>query len=144
MKRFFITGVIALLAVTNSTVISLAYGSIVGENDMIIQDTIPRYKYISSAKSNISINSSGVATISCSAFGVTGVNKIEITSYLQQYKGGKWVDIQLWSQVGTNTCLVSKSKSVSKGYSYRVSAKIKAYKGTQSEIITVNSTTARY
>ncbi|MGL5711977.1 MAG: hypothetical protein ACRCXT_13655 [Paraclostridium sp.] len=144
MRRFFITGVIALLAISNSTVVSLADGLTVGDNNIKIEDTAPRYKYISSARSNISINSSGLATISCSALGVTGVNKIEMTSYLQQYKGGKWVNIASWSGSGTNNCLVSKTKSVTKGYSYRVSAKIKAYKGTQSESITVNSTTAIY
>ena len=144
MKRFFITGAIALLTISNSTVVSLADGLTVVDNNMRIEDTAPRYQYISSARSNISINSSGVSTISCSALGVSGVTKIEITAYLQQYKGGRWVNIASWSGSGTNNCLVSKTKSVTKGYSYRVSAKIKVYKGTQSESITVNSNTAKY
>ncbi|WP_195941013.1 hypothetical protein [Romboutsia sp. 1001713B170131_170501_G6] len=144
MKRFFITGAIALLTISNSTVVSLADGLTVVDNNMRIEDIAPRYQYISSARSNISINSSGVSTISCSALGVSGVTKIEITAYLQQYKGGRWVKIASWSGSGTNNCLVSKTKSVTKGYSYRVSAKIKVYKGTQSEGITVNSNTAKY
>lgn len=144
MKKFFVAGAIALLAITNSTVVSLADGLIIGDNNMMIEDTEPRYKYISSARSNISINSSGVAMISCSALGVTGVTKVEMTSYLQQYKGEKWVNIASWSGSGVNNCLVSKTKSVTKGYSYRVSAKIKVYKGSQSESITINSSTAKY
>lgn len=144
MKRAFLTGAIALLAISNSTVLSLADEVTLEDNNIVIEDTIPRYQYISSARSNISIDSKGVATISCTALGISGVKKIEITAYLQQYKNGNWVNVASWSGSGTDNCLVSKTKSVSKGYSYRVSSKITAYKGSLSENITVNSNTVTY
>ena len=41
MKRFFIAGVIALLAITNATIISMADGLIVEDNNIFIEDTVP-------------------------------------------------------------------------------------------------------
>ncbi|MGL4912354.1 MAG: hypothetical protein ACRC3Y_07970, partial [Romboutsia sp.] len=110
MKKAFLTGAIALLAISNSTVLSLADEVTLEDNNIVIEDTIPRYQYISSARSNISIDSKGVATISCTALGISGVKKIEITAYLQQYKNGNWVNVASWSGSGTDNCLVSKTK----------------------------------
>lgn len=96
-----------------------------------------------SASAKLTI-SDGKATASSTIIGLVGkTTKTTITLYLQQYKGGKWVNVDNWKNSGTVTCSISKSKSVSKGYKYRTKAVCKAYIGTKSETVTKYSSNVR-
>ncbi|MGL5693966.1 MAG: hypothetical protein ACRCXA_07805 [Peptostreptococcaceae bacterium] len=90
------------------------------------------------------ISSNGSASITASVTGVPGVNKSTITSSLQQYKNNKWTTIAIFSESGTRICNLSKSKTVTKGYKYRVSSVVKVFKGNVSEQKTVNSSSVNY
>ncbi|MGL5716067.1 MAG: hypothetical protein ACRCXT_14565 [Paraclostridium sp.] len=114
------------------------------ENVGYLDSTQEFMQYIVLAKNNLTINSSGVANITCSVAGKSGVNKTEITSNLQQYKDNKWVTIATWKGSGTKSCSMNKSKSVAKGYSYRVSSTVKAYIDSKSETKSIVSDTRKY
>lgn len=90
-----------------------------------------------SASAKLSITNS-TATVSATIIGVTGkTTKTSIYLYLQQYKGGTWVNLESWSSVGnTVTRTLSKTKVVSKGYKYRTKAVCRAYVGSTVETIT--------
>lgn len=91
-----------------------------------------------SASAKLKISDSK-ATASSTIIGIVGkTTKTTITLYLQQYKGGKWVNVntETWKNSGTVTCTITKSKSVSKGYKYRTKAVCKAYIGTKVETVT--------
>lgn len=90
--------------------------------------------------------SDGKATASATIIGIVGkTTKTTITLYLQQYKDGKWVNVNTtnWKNNGTVTCSITKSKSVSKGYKYRTKAVCKAYIGSKSETVTKYSSSVR-
>ena len=97
-----------------------------------------------SASAKLTI-SDGKATASATILGVVGkTTKTTITLYLQQYKGGKWVNVDSWKNSGTVTCSITKKKSVSKGYKYRTRAVCKAYVGSKVESITKRSSSVSY
>ena len=89
----------------------------------------------------------GKAKASATIIGLVGkTTKTTITLYLQQYKDGKWVNVNTvdWKNSGTVTCSITKSKSVSKGYKYRTKAVCKAYIGSKSETVTKYSSTVSF
>lgn len=91
-----------------------------------------------SASAKLTI-SDGKATASATIIGIVGkTTKTTITLYLQQYKDGKWVNVNTtnWKNNGTVTCSITKSKSVTKGSKYRAKAVCKAYIGTNVETVT--------
>ena len=97
-----------------------------------------------SASAKLTI-SDGKATASATILGIVGkTTKTTITLYLQQYKGGKWVNVGNWENSGTVTCSITKKKSVSKGYKYRAKAVCKAYVGSKAEPITKYSSKVSY
>jgi len=144
MKKVLISGMIAVLGV--STCISPSFASNLTLNDTVnlSQPYSSRMTYIANAKSGLSINASGSANITSSITGNSGVTKTEITSYLKQYKDGKWIIVETWSSSSSRTCSLSKFKTVPKGYTYKVSSIVKAYKGNSSENRTVESNSAKY
>ena len=93
------------------------------------------YLYVKSGKSQLNI-SNGIATIKASMKSDLGVDKSLITSRLQKKVNGEWKTVEAWtvSKVGT-TCSLEKTKSVSKGYEYRVFSTMKSYKGDKSESV---------
>lgn len=101
-------------------------------------------EYITSSKSNLSISSSGAANVLCTVSGNTGITKTEIKAQLQRKVNNKWTTISTWQSSGTRTCSLSKSTNVSKGYSYRVAATVKASKGSKSESKTIYSDAKYY
>lgn len=106
----------------------------------------PRMDYIAYASCNIYINSSGEATVKASINGYQDTTtKVTISAHLQQYKNGNWKTIKTFSSskdsYRTN---LSGTCSVSKGYSYRVQATVKAYSGSKSETKSVTSGEADY
>lgn len=91
--------------------------------------------YISKASCFLYINSNGQATAKCSIDGYQGITtKVSITANLQQYKGGRWVDIKTSTQSSdSHRRSLSRTVSITKGYTYRVSAQVKACKGSSVE-----------
>ncbi len=106
----------------------------------------PQMDYIVQAKGNLYINSSGVATVTSSVYGYQGTTtRVEISAKLQQYNGGKWVTLKTYTASSdSHRTSLSESYKISKGYSYRMQATIKAYSGSKSETQTVTSSEANY
>ena len=105
----------------------------------------PYMDYISRASSNIYI-SNGKATISCSVYGYQGITTcVKINAKLQQYKNGKWVSIDTFSNESNSYRVsINETPSITKGYKYRVQATVKAYSGSSVETRTVTSSEAKY
>ena len=105
----------------------------------------PYMYYISHANSNIYI-SNGKATISCSVYGYQGITtRVKIDAKLQQYKNGKWVSIDTFSNENNSYRVsINETSSITKGYKYRVQATVKAYSGSLVETRTVTSSEAKY
>ena len=105
----------------------------------------PCMDYISRANSNIYI-SDGKATISCSVYGYQGITtRVKIDAKLQQYKNGKWVSIDTFSNENNSYRVsINETSSITKGYKYRVQATVKAYSGSSVETRTVTSSEAKY
>ena len=105
----------------------------------------PCMDYISRANSNIYI-SDGKATISCSVYGYQGITtRVKIDAKLQQYKNGKWVSIDTFSNENNSYRVsINETSSITKGYKYRVQATVKAYSGSLVETRTVTSSEAKY
>lgn len=106
----------------------------------------PYMDYIAQANGTLYINSSGVATVDCDVYGYQGTTtRVEISANLQQYKSGRWVTIKTFTaSSNSHRTSLSETHSVSKGYSYRVQATIKAYSGSSVESRTVTSSEAKY
>ena len=89
---------------------------------------------------------SGEATVSAKMNGKIGITtKVTIHLYLQQYKDGKWVDYDDWTNTekGVN-CTLSETVSVPKGYTYRAKASCYAYAGSKSEHVIKYSAEVKY
>ena len=118
-----------------------AYGAVTDGPDASIMAL-----YHTSAKATLSISSTGVSTATGEITGVLGVTtKTTVHLYLQQYKSGKWVDVDDWlvSETSDST-FVSKSVSVEKGYKYHAKASCYAYAGSKSEHVTKYSAEVKY
>ena len=127
---------------------SIAIYADAGSNDHSRDNIIitPQMVYISEAYSNLTISSTGLAQVQCYVEGYSGtVTKVAIEAELQQYKNGDWTTINNWYQSSSSSRLtLSKSMTVSKGYSYRVVADVTAYSGSDSETQTVISSEVDY
>lgn len=106
----------------------------------------PRMDYIAQAKGSLYIDSNGVATVKCSVYGYDNLaTRVEISANLQQYKSGRWVTLKNFTaESDSHSTSLSETYSISKGYSYRVQASIKAYSGSKLETQTVTSSEATY
>lgn len=106
----------------------------------------PLMEYIAQASGSIYINANGVATVDCDVYGYQGITtRVEIDANLQQYKNSRWVTIKTFTvESNSHRTSLSNTYSVSKGYSYRVQANIKAYSGSSVETRTVTSSEAKY
>lgn len=106
----------------------------------------PLMDYISQASASLYIDSNGVATVKSSVYGYQGITtRVEISANLQQYKGSQWVTIKTFTaESDSHRVSLSNTFSVTKGYSYRVQATIKAYSSPSVETRTVTSSVATY
>lgn len=106
----------------------------------------PHMDYIAQANVTLRINSDGNATVECNVTGYQGIiTSVEITADLQQYVDDKWVTIETFT-VAKNSYRVSLNETydVSKGYSYRVKASVKAYSESTVETRNVTSSEVKY
>lgn len=93
----------------------------------------PLWTYVTKVGATIDISDAGVAKVKATGEANTkGVTKTTITASLQQMKDGKWKEVKSWtvSSNSMSASLPEKSWAVNHGYSYRVVATAKAYKGT--------------
>lgn len=88
----------------------------------------------------------GNATVNYSVYGYQGTTTlVEISANLQQYSGSRWVTLKTFTaESGSHRTSLCEAFSVTKGYSYRVQATIKAYSGSASETQTVTSNETKY
>lgn len=95
----------------------------------------PRWSYISHVGASITISDTlGIATVS--ALGAAAhkeVDKVTISASLQQMKDGYWVTLKSWLGTSStyNADLSPQKWPVAHGYSYRVVATLKAYRGSE-------------
>lgn len=106
----------------------------------------PYMEYIVQAKCNLYIDSNGIATVKSSVYGYQGTTtRVKISAKLQQYKSGRWITIKTFTaDSDSHRTSLSETYNVTKGYSYRVQATIKAYSGSSVETRTVTSSKATY
>ncbi len=91
----------------------------------------PMWTNISTVGGGVSISSSGVASLSARMVAYDPVNNTKITTSLQQYKNGSWTTLSSWSQTSySRNCSWASSKSVTKGYTYRLVCNYYAYNGS--------------
>lgn len=104
----------------------------------------PMYVYLVSKVSYLDI-SSNIATIRATLKAKSDVDKVLITSRLQKKVNGEWKTIEAWTvSKNSYSCSLEKTKSVSKGYEYRVFSTMKSYKGDESESVASFSQVVKY
>lgn len=106
----------------------------------------PQMTYIANSNCNISISSTGQASVESYVLGNSGiVTKVEIKMELQYYINGRWSARNTWTaSSSSNYASLGKSTQVSKGYLYRTVATVTAYKGSDSETQVITSSETRY
>lgn len=93
----------------------------------------PMYTYINYTTCALSINAAGKASVAASISAYSGVDKVEISGYLQYYDGG-WRTVKHWSQEYSGTYgTMQKTYYVNKGYQYRWICYYYAYDGGSME-----------
>lgn len=120
---------------------------VIGE-EILEEETVirPYMDYIARASCFLYIDSSGKATTDCSAYGYQGTTtKVSITANLQQYKDGRWVTIRTFTEsANSHRASLYETTTISKGYTYRVTAEVKAYSGSSVETRSLTSSEASY
>lgn len=103
-----------------------------------------RFSNISRNNTKLSVVS-GEARVTSTLIGQSKVTKTSISAKLQRNIKGTWKTIDTWTvSSNSKSCNLSKSKKVSKGYSYRILATAKAYKGSLSETNNIISNIVKY
>lgn len=107
---------------------------------------VPYMKYIARASANLIIDSKGKATITASIDGYKGVtDKVGINAELQQYKNGRWTKITSFSDSdNSHRIRIYETTDVSRGYKYRVVAKVTAIHNGEKESKTIISSEQRH
>lgn len=102
------------------------------------------YIYLVSKASYLDI-SSNTATIRATLKAKSNIDKVLITSRLQKKVNGEWKTVEAWT-VSKNgySCSLEKTRSVNKGYEYRVFSTMKSYKGDKSESVASFSEVVKY
>lgn len=89
-------------------------------NEISVQPVEPRMTYIYSYSTDLSISSSGVATITGMVRGKSDVTSTYVKVTLQKKVSGKWSDVKSWTtSSSTRSATVAETYQVSKG-TYRV------------------------
>lgn len=134
--RIAITSICLIMLLSVTT----AFGAIASTPD--IQPMAANYM-AASASISLSGNTAKVTGTITGKIGQT--TKTSINLYLQQYRNGSWVTIDNWTSSGnTESRLLSKSKTVTKGYKYRAKAVCTAYVGSDKETVTKYSKSISY
>jgi len=113
--------------------------SIVAYADENVQQAViavngAEYTYISSAKTVLTISSSGYATVENRLSCNSNVDQITVSTYLQKYSNGSWTTVKHWTDtVNDDSYVGGHSRYVVSGYNYRARTYFYAYDGSNSE-----------
>ncbi|OLS02457.1 hypothetical protein [Tissierella creatinophila] len=123
---------LCLLSLGSGKVFADGFVEEVLENNLEVN---PYMNYISTSSCNLYKQSNDKVTIDCSIEGYKGITtKVSITANLQQYERGKWINIKTFTQSSnSHRTSLSETVSITKGYTYRVSAQVKAYSASDIE-----------
>lgn len=87
----------------------------------------PQYNYIDSYSVVLNIDkNSGTASCSANCY-APNAKKVEIEYKLQRYMNSYWTTVTTWTASGTSYASLSKSATVSSGYTYRGKATYRIY-----------------
>ncbi|WP_313342079.1 hypothetical protein [Sedimentibacter sp.] len=92
-----------------------------------------QWDYLSRVRSELSINTLGIASASGTATLYNG-DSVSVELNLQQLKSNGWTTIKTWNGSGTKSCTVSGSYAVYSGYDYRVETIAKVYDGNGNKV----------
>ena len=100
----------------------------------------PRLTYIEAAETGLDIDN-GVATVDCWVKGnILEATKAKVIAELQLKSGNSWMAYGTWTDTRNDyEAFVYKTKSVTKGNTYRVKATYTIWEGSQSETVVVFS-----
>lgn len=139
MKRaiFALATAICLVSTLICPVIAFATG-----NNIPIT---PMYDYTGQVQAVLEINS-GTATCMGSVSASNASNKVSIQVILQKKVGTKWSNVDSWSSSGTGSASKKGTKSLTKGYQYKVvvTGQIKNSKGKVLEDVSKESRILSY
>lgn len=104
-------------------------------NAVEMENIEPRMTYISSYTTDLSITSTGVATITGSVRGKSGVTSTYVKCTLQMSVSGDWVDVKSWTDsTSTRAATVAETYQLSSRGTYRVYMECSA--NTESKTLT--------
>ncbi len=111
-----------------------------------IESVAPHMMHITRAECTLTISTTGNASVVCKVKGTQGnVTRTVITANLQQYQNGQWITVKTFSKDSASYInTMDESYQVSKGYTYRVVANVRAYTSSSSEGRTVVSQEVTY
>ena len=117
------------------------------DNNIESKDLISPYmNYIAQTNIILSKTQSGKASTYCNVRGYPGITtKIEVTTYLEEYRNGAWHNINTYTRTSnSDTLTFSREVSVASGNTYRVTALIRAFSGERSEIVITRSNEVKF
>lgn len=145
MKRKLALGLMLTTILSMNTVGIFANESVELENRNVFSIIQPRFTLMANPTSQLTISSTGKATIKGTVYGVSGVTKIATVATLQQYSNGKWAGVKNFSNSSSLSNLsFTDTYTVTKGYNYRVKLTATAYKDATSETATIYSNEIKY
>lgn len=92
-----------------------------------------QWDYLNRVKSELSINTTGIANASGTATLHNGEN-VSVELNLQQLRSNGWTTIKTWNGSGRIVCNVSGSYAVYSGYDYRAETIATAYDGDGNKV----------
>lgn len=118
-------------------------------NSPIIRYTPRATSGISSCTNSFDLNTiTGVALYSATTMGTSSATKVMVSSNVQRLEGGKWTDVSgtylADSETNSPYILVQGSKSLAKGYYYRLESLHTAYVGGTKYTETMHSNVELY
>lgn len=103
----------------------------------------PRYNQTAQAQSRLKIVD-GTASAFALVVGSNSVTEVSIDATLQKKVGGRWSDVESWSESSpSDECTLNETASVGRG-TYRLHVSFTTYAGSKEETGTVNSNTVTY
>ena len=91
----------------------------------------PQWTYLFVVTNSLSINASGLASMSSHMECTDDITKVVMNNYLQRYVDGSWTTFNSWSQTTYDSgAFWSKTYYVYEGYNYRLRTYFYAYQGS--------------
>lgn len=140
MKNILAATCLCATALTLVPAASMAEAAVVPVNYQQENDVVPYMMYIVDSRATLGI-SGQTASVSCWVKGDSSyATKAKVVAELQEKRGSSWTTVITWTDTQNSyRASVSKTRSVTKGKTYRVKATVTAWEGAQSETQTVYS-----